>query len=100
MTRQAAAVAAGPGSGTGKPQCRAISLNVAVTLTVIALLAFGRSRLRANIGFVTLISCTLGIDILGGGVWCGYDRYPVVRREVHTRLLACIHASSRQLLFF
>lgn len=52
MTRLAAVIASGTASVAAQPQCRAIGLNVAETLAVVALLGFGGARERAAVRFV------------------------------------------------
>lgn len=54
MTGLATVVATTAGTSTAQAEGRAVSLNVAETLAVVALLGLGSSGKRASVGLVTL----------------------------------------------
>lgn len=55
MTRLAAVVAATTSTSTAQAKSRAVGLNVAKALAVVALLSLGGTRQRAAIGLVSFI---------------------------------------------
>ncbi|KAH8646758.1 hypothetical protein BX600DRAFT_155560 [Xylariales sp. PMI_506] len=63
VARLAAVVATAAGSGTGQAEGRAVGLDVAKTLAVVALLSLGGTRERALVGLVACSDKTLSANI-------------------------------------
>lgn len=63
VTRLATVVAPAAGASTAQAESRAVSLNVAKTLAVVALLGFGGTGKRAAIGLVArLLACEVKVS--------------------------------------
>lgn len=92
MAGQTAAVATGTSTSARKPQGRAVGLDVAEALAVVALLALSGARLRANIGFVTCNKrqsvSTMEIEMVG--IRLGGNKDPTQYQGVGAYPAACL----------